>query len=92
MFNRVEFPELLGVLSILIPQSEERPFQIQMGAPDPYISYQSQVQPLQTELVSYMSGYGVVESRFENRVSLNPDVRMNTAFLNCKYIYIVKKI
>lgn len=75
MFNRVEFPEFLGVLSILIPQSEERPFQIQMGAPYPYISYQSQVQPLQNELVSYMSGYGVVESRFENRVSLNPDVR-----------------
>jgi choline dehydrogenase-like flavoprotein len=46
-----------------------------MGGPYPYISYQSQVQPLQNELVCYMSGYGIVEARFENRVSLNPNVR-----------------
>jgi choline dehydrogenase-like flavoprotein len=72
MFNRAEFPELLGVLSALIPQSEERPFQLQIGGPLPYITFQYQVQPLQNELITYLSGFGVVESRFQNRVSLRP--------------------
>lgn len=74
IFNRSEFPELLGVLSVFIPQSEGRPFYMHFGGPLPYISYQYQVQPLQNELLTYFSGYGVVEPRFPNRVTLNPDV------------------
>lgn len=74
VFDRSQFPEDLGVLSILIPQSRGNPFQLHLIGPGPYSAYQFEVQPLQNNLISSINAYGVVEPKFENRVSLDPNV------------------
>jgi choline dehydrogenase-like flavoprotein len=76
--NRREFPETLGPLGIIVPQSKQRPYQIQIGGPfgihgDYFWRQPYEVEPsLEEELMIGLSGYGKVESRFENRIYLDP--------------------
>jgi choline dehydrogenase-like flavoprotein len=76
--SRQEFPEVLGTLSIYIPQTKKRLYQIQMGGPGGddqwYLWYpQYEEKPLLDELLIGISAFGKVEARFENYVSLDPD-------------------
>ena len=71
--SRKQFPEVLGPMSVMIPQTKSRPYQIQMGGPEGYLWYQRYEQePLQDELHIGISAFGKVESRFENQVYLDP--------------------
>ncbi|WP_313999440.1 GMC family oxidoreductase [uncultured Paenibacillus sp.] len=73
-FDREQFPEVLGALGILIPGREDRPYQVMIGGPpEEYNAYQQYlVKPLQERLRVVAGAFGVVESRFENRVELDP--------------------
>lgn len=73
--NRLNFPEALGPLRILIPGNKDRPYQNQMTGPDLYSWIQYQIQPLRQEWDYYMSASGEVESRYENRVFLDANER-----------------
>ncbi len=74
--RRKDFPEVLGPLSLMIPQIKDRPYQIQMGGPGNYLWYQRHEQePMQDELPIGISVFGKIESRYENRVYLDPDRR-----------------
>ncbi|WP_332695963.1 GMC family oxidoreductase [Halalkalibacter lacteus] len=75
--SRQEFPEVLGTLSIFIPQTKKRLYQIQMGGPGGddqwYLWYpQYEEKPLLDEILIGISAFGKVESRFENYVTLDP--------------------
>jgi choline dehydrogenase-like flavoprotein len=71
--NRKEFPEELGTLGIVIPSSQYKPYQIQLRGPKDYFWYQPyQEKPLLDELVIDFLCFGAVESRFDNKITLNP--------------------
>lgn len=72
--KRKQFPEVLGITGILIPQSDDRLYQLQIHGTDPfeYYWYQYKERPLLEELRFSVIGFGKVESRFENYVTLNP--------------------
>lgn len=73
------FPEVSGVLGILIPQSEDQPYQIQIHGPGGDVWYnwyqQFQIKPSQTEWKISLLGFGQMESRYENQVFLDPLVK-----------------
>lgn len=73
-FDRQQFPEVLGALGILIPGKENRPYQVMIGGPpEEYNAYQQYlIKPLQEKLRVVAGAFGMVESRFENRVELDP--------------------
>ncbi|MGM0874742.1 MAG: GMC oxidoreductase [Bacillota bacterium] len=77
--NRRELPEALGTLGILVPQTNYRPYQIQIGGPfgiqgDYFWRQPYQVKPLlEEELMVGFIGYGKVEARFENMIFLDPN-------------------
>jgi choline dehydrogenase-like flavoprotein len=75
LLNRLDFPELLGALGILIPQTDEQPLQIQLYGPGDYFWYSYEDEPLHKELGVRFEGFGIVESRYENQVYLNPNRR-----------------
>ncbi|MBD0384073.1 GMC oxidoreductase [Paenibacillus sedimenti] len=75
IISRLEFPEVLGTLNILIPQTDERPYQIQMYGPGQYYWYHYKTEPLQQEWGVNFQASGKVESRYENYVSLDPETR-----------------
>ena len=75
VLDRSDFSELLGTLGILIPQTNEQPFQIQLYGPGDNFWYSYEEPPLQNELGVRFEGFGIVESRFENQVYLNPNIR-----------------
>ena len=67
------FPEILGVVSILMPQTKNRPFQLQILGPGDYFAYQSREKPRNNEWnIDHLGSLGRVESRYENRVTLDP--------------------
>ncbi|MBW5446072.1 GMC family oxidoreductase [Cohnella sp. CFH 77786] len=73
LLNREDFPEQLGTLGILIPQTSERqPYQIQLYGPGGYFWYKYEDEPLRNEFTVRFEGFGVVESRFDNQVYLDP--------------------
>lgn len=67
--GRGQFPENLGNLGILIPYSNVRSYQIQIQSD---FWHQYQEIPLREELQISMTGFGAVEPRYENKVSLDP--------------------
>ena len=68
--NRKEFPEMLGTVRILVPGTGRRPYQIQI---DSYYNFtQYFVVPLQEQLAINYLASGVVESRYDNKVTLDP--------------------
>ncbi|KRE53698.1 glucose-methanol-choline oxidoreductase [Paenibacillus sp. Soil522] len=75
MLERADFSELLGALGILIPQTDEQPFQIQLYGPGADFWYSYEDPPLQKELGVRFEGFGMVESRFQNHMYLNPNNR-----------------
>lgn len=69
--NRLELPENLGNLGILVPQDEKLPYQFQLyGRSGVYFYHERQV-PLQPRIPIFLQGFGKVESRYENQVTLN---------------------
>lgn len=76
LMNRENFPELMGTLGVLIPQTERQPFQIQLYGPGEYFWYSYEGQPLRKDVGVRFEGFGIVESRYENRVYLDPS-RLN---------------
>lgn len=61
--KRRNFPDDLGALNLLIPETEDRPYQLHVTNP---------VQPSDEEIKINMGGYGFVEPRAENRIVLDP--------------------
>jgi choline dehydrogenase-like flavoprotein len=71
--NRSQFSEEVGVAGILIPSSINKPFQLQIQGTDPfnYFWYHFEERPIEPILKLAIMGFGIVESRYENRLSLN---------------------
>lgn len=72
--KRADFPELLGTLGILIPQTDNQPYQIQLYGPGDDFWYSYEVQPLKKELEVRFEGFGIIEPRYENQVYLDPNI------------------
>ncbi|MDQ0972217.1 choline dehydrogenase-like flavoprotein [Neobacillus niacini] len=68
---RKKFPEPLGALGVFIPQGEHCPYMLAMLDPLTWHT-QEQERPFQEEVRINIGGYGKVESRFENQISLDP--------------------
>ncbi|MDQ0114528.1 GMC oxidoreductase [Paenibacillus harenae] len=73
LMNRENFPEQMGTLGVLIPQVEGQPYQIQLYGPGEYFWYSYEDQPLRKDVGVRFEGFGIVESRYENRVYLDPN-------------------
>ena len=72
--SRAEFPAALGTLGIMITQTPEKPYQVLMAGPGDFYWYQTyEVKPLTAEIGATFFCYGKVESRYENRITLNPN-------------------
>ncbi|OXM83843.1 glucose-methanol-choline oxidoreductase [Paenibacillus rigui] len=71
--NTTGFPDELGTLGILVPQSAGRPYQLQFQGLEQYFHYQYEEKPRKNEwdLTYFVSGK--VESRFENMVYIDPN-------------------
>lgn len=71
--KREQFPEVLGVAGILIPRTEDQLFQLQVHGTDPFLYYwyHYKEKPLLKELKIYLQGFGIVESRYENYLTLD---------------------
>lgn len=72
VLNRGEFPEVLSTLSILVPELEEKPVQVEIGGPGNYYFYKYEQEPLLKELQVYFYATGKTESLFENYLALDP--------------------
>ncbi len=55
--NKTEFPEVLGTLGIIIPQTEEHPYQFQMFGPGPYLWHHYEEEPLRKEWPIVFQGF-----------------------------------
>lgn len=66
--NRDLFPEVFGVASIFVPASAARKYQLQVFS---NFVYQFKERPFQEEELLEVHGYGIVEPRAENFVSLD---------------------
>lgn len=74
--DRKQFNENLGNLSILVPETEHEPYNIQISGPNPYFAYQQFQEKLHAEELDItVTAFGKVESRPENRVYLDESVR-----------------
>lgn len=72
--SRKEFPNPLGTLGILIPGTEVHNYQLQLRGPGGYNWHQPfQQVPFTKELEILFLASGRAESRFENKVTLNPN-------------------
>jgi choline dehydrogenase-like flavoprotein len=72
LLSRLAIPEKQGTLSILVPRTETRPYQIQMYGPGAYFAYHNAVKPLREEWTVNFQVSGAVESRYDNYVALDP--------------------
>jgi choline dehydrogenase-like flavoprotein len=74
--NTTNFPEPIGALGILIPESEDRPYQLQLQGPEQYFDYHFEKKPIKNEWkISFFGASGKVEPRYENRVFIEPNRR-----------------
>lgn len=68
------FPEPLGALGIVVPEREERPYRLQLQGPEQYFDYHYDKKPIKDEWgISFFGASGKVESRYENRVYIDPN-------------------
>jgi choline dehydrogenase-like flavoprotein len=67
--ERGGFPEVVGVLDVLLPGTESRPYQLQIDWL-PFIQYGEK--PLLEDWQITLIPSGAVESRYENRLTLDP--------------------
>lgn len=68
-----DFPEPLGTLGIVVPELENRPYRLQLQGPEQYFNYHYDKKPIKDEWkISFFGASGKVESRYENRVYIDP--------------------
>lgn len=71
--KRSDFPEVIGASKILVPDTDERMFQLLALGPGFYKQFEERKL---SEYINFaFQSYGAVEPRYENYVSLNPVVR-----------------
>lgn len=71
-FNRSEFPENFGNLGILVPQTDEAPYQLQLYGRGGTFFFHERKIPLRDKVPFYLQGFGKVEPQFKNKVTLHP--------------------
>jgi choline dehydrogenase-like flavoprotein len=72
--STADFPVPWGPLNIMIPQTPENPYSVLMTGPEAFYWYPVAVErPLTGITTVNFYGYGKVQSRYENRVTLNPN-------------------
>ncbi|WP_341281842.1 GMC oxidoreductase [Paenibacillus sp. FSL H8-0537] len=72
--NTSSFSEPLGALGIIVPELEGRPYRLQLQGPEQYFNYHYDKKPFKDEWrISFFGVSGKVESRFENRVYIDPN-------------------
>lgn len=71
-FNRKDYPYVLGPIGILIPETEKLPYQVLVEGPIDYQFYHDKQIPFQEEMDVFIGGFGTVEPRYENKVTLDP--------------------
>ncbi|UPG62625.1 GMC oxidoreductase [Metabacillus endolithicus] len=86
--KREQFPEPLGTLGIVIPNGENCPYLLAMLDPMSWSS-QEHERTFQEDVRINIGAYGKVESRFENRVYLDPTRRdkYGVPMLNVDFSY-----
>ncbi|WP_224724442.1 GMC oxidoreductase [Paenibacillus vietnamensis] len=76
IMNTTDFPEVNGVLAILVPTTPAAPYQVQIQGPSLYYWYHDRPKPVRREWsLNFFGGFGTVESRYDNRVYLDPSRR-----------------
>ncbi|MEK8128815.1 GMC oxidoreductase [Paenibacillus filicis] len=70
--RRDQFSEVLGNLSLYIPESDQSPFQVELQRFDKYYVYKFEEQPVLKDLGLFVFGAGQTESRYDNCVMLDP--------------------
>ncbi len=71
--NTEGFSEPLGALGIVVPELVDRPYRLQLQGPEQYFNYHYDKKPVKNEWgISFYGASGKVESRYENRVYLDP--------------------
>jgi hypothetical protein len=76
VMNRSTIPEVLGTLSILVPETEERPFQVHLLGPgknSEYYAYKYEQEPLMKEFDIDLYGIAKLEPRYDNYLTLDPN-------------------
>lgn len=72
--STTDFPVPWGPLNIMIPQKPDTPYSVLMTGPEAFYWYPVTLErPLTGETTVNFYGYGKVEPRYENRITLNPD-------------------
>lgn len=72
--STADFPIPWGPLNIMIPQMPERPYSVLMTGPEAFYWYPVSLErPLRGTTTVNFYGYGKVEARYDNRISLNPN-------------------
>ncbi|CCC86184.1 glucose-methanol-choline oxidoreductase (plasmid) [Paenibacillus polymyxa M1] len=71
--GRGVFPEVLGALSIVVPEEEGTPFQVDIRRNDKYYLYKYDMQPVLKEIPINFHAYCKLESHFDNYLTLDPD-------------------
>ncbi|MNB81068.1 6'''-hydroxyparomomycin C oxidase [compost metagenome] len=74
-FQREDYPYVLGAIGIMIPETSERPYQVQIEGPMDYRFYHDTQTPFKEQLEMNITGVGNVESRFENQILFNPNMQ-----------------
>ncbi|MDQ0114490.1 GMC oxidoreductase [Paenibacillus harenae] len=71
--NTESFPEPLGALGIVVPALPNRPYRLQLQGPEKFFNYSYDKKPIKDEWkISFYGASGRVESRYENRVYIDP--------------------
>ncbi|WP_372660777.1 GMC oxidoreductase [Cohnella sp.] len=74
--STADFPVPWGPLNIMIPQTPDNPYSVLMTGPEAFYWYPVTVErPFTDETTVNFYGYGKVEPRYENHLTLNPDKR-----------------
>jgi gluconate 5-dehydrogenase len=90
--NRRQFGKDPGVISILIYETAEQPYQIQLLGPDQYYAYQQFEEKILPEEISItLATFGKTESLYENRVYIDssrkdqygiPEIQVDFSYSN----------
>jgi choline dehydrogenase-like flavoprotein len=72
IMSRERFPEVLGTLNVLLPDSDDKPYQVEIQRFDKYYFYKYISEPLLKDLPAFILGSCKLESRFENYLALDP--------------------
>ncbi|WP_084134473.1 GMC oxidoreductase [Paenibacillus harenae] len=71
-FNRKDYPYVLGPIGLLIPETEKVPYQVVVEGPIGYQFYHDKQIPFQEEMDLFIAGFGTVQPRYENKITLDP--------------------